>query len=77
MAYITWRVNKAIFAEFNHLWALIKEERDSGNEWSDEYYVLLDQIKSLPGYPLNYSERHDTIIVTEVASPTSLIHREH
>jgi hypothetical protein len=68
MADVIWRVPSAIYAILVEILADMLETDD----WSDDYMCLLDQVKSLPGYPLTLNENFDTLIVEEVGSIRSL-----
>lgn len=62
---VIWRVNTDTYlVAVEILGELLEEE-----EWTERYYCLLDQIKSLPGYPLTANEETDRIIVEEVRAP--------
>lgn len=62
---VVWRVTTGTNRRFNEL----LEELLATQEWSEPYLVLLDEIKSLPGFPAGYSERHDLIRVEVVDNP--------
>ena len=73
MAYVTWRVPSGIYHEVVQLWRLAREEVETNGEWSDMHQVYIDQVKSLPGYPLHYQWEYDTLILEEVATPKSVV----
>ena len=68
MANVVWRVPSSIYAVLIELLADMMETDD----WSDDYMALLDQVKSLPGFPLTLSEESDTLIVEEVGSASAI-----
>ena len=68
MAIRIWRVDSEIYVILTEILADMLEEDD----WSEPYMVLLDQLKSLPGYPLTMSEETDTLVVEEVGVIQSL-----
>lgn len=65
MADVTWRVTPQVSFEYDQLTGRILEIEP----WSEEYIMLLDEIRSLPGYPQHYSEEHDTIRRVAVDTP--------
>ena len=77
MAYVTWRVDKALYYKVAQLWALAWEAEEAEGEGSEMHLVYVDEVRSLPGFPLRYDWRCDTLILEEVGKPTSYIHREN
>jgi len=65
MATYEFRVTRIQNAEFNQLLEELLDEQ----EWSEQYMVLLDQIKCLPGWPIQANWEVDTIEVTVVDVP--------
>ena len=65
MADITWGLQLADFSRYVEL----LEELLAEEEWSDRYVGLLDDIKSLPGFPMQLQEEVDTLYVVLVKPP--------
>ena len=64
---IEWRVNPEQYAKVVQIIGELLDEE----EWSENYFILLDQLKSIPGYPLFMDEGRDILIIAEVGTPFS------
>ena len=71
MAEIVWRVEKTMYAIVVGLLGELLEEP----EWTDRYYSLLDDLKSLPGFPNEMDEEMDFLIIEEIPTPTVSVPR--
>ena len=62
---VEFRCTPALNREYNQL----VEEIHNEDEWSERYYVLLDAIRSLPGFPRHYDWEVDTVVTVVVGVP--------
>jgi hypothetical protein len=63
---VDWRVNKEIYRRYCEYLDFIDELPTQDCE---EYWIYVEDIKSLPGFPTNYNWRTDTVNVIVVDSP--------
>ena len=68
MSDIIWRVNSSNYAKI----ATLTAEMEQLEELSERYVVLLDEIRSIPGFPFTLNDELDTLIVEEVGTIKSL-----
>ena len=62
MSDINWFVSPETKRTFDRLVA----DMENYEEYSDAYMALVDEIRRLPNFPLNFSEEHDTIHIEVV-----------
>jgi len=60
MAKIEWRCTFKVFRHFLECLSLL----GSLEEGDDDYEAMVQEIRSLPGYPNNYDEDRDVIVPT-------------
>jgi len=65
MADIQFRCTPQVNREYNQLLSELSQHE----EWGDDYMVLLDQIRSLPGFPHGYNWEVDTVVTVVVDVP--------
>lgn len=71
---IIWRVPRETFVRYDEL---IEQLRMVNDETSDDHWALVDDIRSLPGFPHGYNWETDEIIIEIVSPPQAtgaLIH---
>jgi hypothetical protein len=68
MAEVVWRVPSDVY---QILVEILADMMEVGEE-TEDYALLLDQLKSLPDFPLQLNEDFDTLIVEEVGDVKSL-----
>jgi hypothetical protein len=57
---VEWRLTRAT----NQRWSELMDLLDTCEEGTDNYEAIIDQIRSLPGHPLNTTK--DTLILREI-----------
>ena len=60
-----WRLNRRNYIRYRRLLLELLQEE----EWSEPYMVLLDEIKSIPGFPKAIYSDIDTLDVRLVYNP--------
>jgi hypothetical protein len=65
VAVIEWRVNRKIKRKLDELVQVLVGTDD----YSDEWHLVSDEIRSLPGCPYGTNEENDTILVVCVEEP--------